>query len=176
MISRVCLLLLLVTTLPVSAQISLSTGGDNGVFYGGGLGASFGNDFSYFEISPMVGKKLSTALSAGISVSYRYSKDKSIKPEFTSNDYGATIFARYKVTNTLFIEGNYEYLDYEQRTSTGSQSRKQFSSVMAGGGIQQPLGNNTSFYMSALYNFSWDKKDSPYDDPWNLRFGINVGY
>ncbi|MCB1754610.1 MAG: hypothetical protein KDJ38_03755 [Gammaproteobacteria bacterium] len=167
---------MLFLSMPALSQVSITGNGDGGYFYGGGIGASFGNDTSYFEVSPMIGKRLSNQLSVGVGLSYRYTKDKRIEPETSSNDYGMNLFTRYKITPTLFLEGAYEYINYEQHFTDGSSERKGFSSVLAGGGIQQPLGGNTSFYAAALYNFSWDQEDSPYDDPWNLRFGVNVGF
>lgn len=162
--------------LPVMAQVSFGSAPHNSIFYGGGIGASFGNDRSYFELSPMVGKHLNRQLSIGLGLSYRYTKNKQIEPETSSNDYGGNLFARYKFAPTFFLEAAYEYLNYEQHFTDGSNERRDFSSILAGGGMQQPLGENTSFYASALYNFMWEDEDSPYDDPWNLRFGVNVGF
>ncbi len=171
-----CLSCLVFVGLPAAAQVSMEADADSGYFYGGGIGASFGNDVSYFEISPMIGRRINRQMSAGLGLSYRYTKDKRVTPEASSNDYGANLFARYRLTPTLFLEGAYEYINYELNFTDGSSERKDFSSFLAGGGVIQPLGNNTSFYASALYNFNWDDDESPYDDPWNLRFGVTVGF
>ena len=163
-------------SLPVTAQVSLSNSTEGGWFYGGGIGANFASDNSYFELTPMLGKRLSDSTSVGLGGTYRYTKNKAIEPARTSHDYGMNLFARYSVSPSLFLEAALEYINYEQHFFNASSERRNFTSYMAGGGIKQPLGNNTSFYASALYNFSTEDDDSPYDDPWNMRFGISKGF
>lgn len=163
-------------SLPVASQVSFSSSQNGGWFYGGGIGANFANDKSYFELSPMIGRHVLGSLSVGVGGSYRYTKDKRVEPEVTSHDYGLNVFARYSVSQSLFLEAAVEHINYEQNFSDLSSERRNFTSYMAGGGIKQSLGNNTSFYASALYNFSAEDDDSPYDDPWNIRFGIAKGF
>ncbi len=162
--------------LPATAQVSFNTGSDDGWFYGGGIGANFANDKSYFELTPMIGRKLSDSIAAGLGGAYRFTKNKTVEPATTSHDYGLNLFARYSVTESLFLEAALEHLNYEQHFTDSSSERRNFTSYMAGGGIEQSLGNNTAFYASALYNFSAEDDDSPYNDPWNIRFGISKGF
>ncbi len=145
-------------------------------FYGGGIGFSSGGDVSYFEIAPMVGMHLDARTSVGVSLLYRNRDDKRINPNLSTNDYGATLFGRYHLTPNLFLEADYEYLDYEYRTGLTTTERSTFSSILAGGGIRTPIGPNASMYVAALYNFSYDQADSPYTDPWNVRFGVGLGF
>ncbi|MDO6459335.1 hypothetical protein Q4485_01350 [Granulosicoccaceae sp. 1_MG-2023] len=158
------------------AQVSLSSMASDGIFYGGGIGASMGSDTSYIEVSPMIGKHFTDKISAGVGVSYRYTSDTRPSPDVSSHDFGANLFTRYRLLPNIFLEGAYEYINYEVNFSDGSDERRNFSSVLVGGGFTQPISESTSFYASALYNLSWDDEDSPYDDPWNLRFGVNVGF
>lgn len=162
--------------LPAAAQVSFNNGNDDGWFYGGGIGANFATDKSYFELSPMIGRRLGNSFSAGLGASYRYTNDKRVEPKTTSHDYGLTIFGRYSVTNSLFLEAAIEHINYEQNFINSSSERRDFTSYMAGGGVKQSLGNNTALYASALYNFSAEDAASPYDDPWSIRFGISKGF
>jgi hypothetical protein len=147
------------------------------IFYGGGIGLSFG-DVEYVEIWPLVGVNLTRELGVGVSFLYRSRKDKRYPESLTTEDYGATLFARYKLPGPIFLQAEYEYLDYEYRTSYfGTETKRDdFSSFMAGGGVSQAVGGNASLYATVLYNFSYDQADSPYDTPWIIRFGVGVGF
>ena len=147
------------------------------IFYGGGIGLGFG-DVEYFEIWPLVGINITPQLGTGVQFLYRYRKDKRYQETLTTDDYGATLFARYKLRGPFYLQAEYEYLNYEYRDSYQSPTTKRddFSSLMAGGGVSQNVGRNTSLYATALYNFSYDEPDSPYDYPWVIRFGVGVGF
>lgn len=147
------------------------------IFYGGGIGLGFG-DVDYFEIWPLIGVNLSRPLAVGLQFIYRQRKDNRYPESLKTEDYGATLFGRYRLPGPLYLQAEYEYLDYEYRTSYyGTETkRSNFSSFMAGGGVSQMVGGNTSLYATVLYNFSYDQPDSPYDNPWIVRFGVGVGF
>lgn len=168
-------LLALTSTSPAFAQAGLSFSSTNSpFFYGGGLGATFG-DVSSVDVAPMVGMFLNSRTSVGMTLLYRHRNDKRSTPALSTNDYGVNFFTRYHLTPNFFLEGHYEYLDYEYR-SGNSTRRSDFSSVLAGGGISTPIGSNSSAYLSVLYNFTYDRQDSPYNDPLSVRFGIGFGF
>jgi hypothetical protein len=147
------------------------------IFYGGTLGLGFG-DVQYFEFSPMVGVNLTRELGVGVQLTYRHRKDTRYQQDLTTDDYGATLFGRYRLPGPFYLQAEYEYLDYEYRTNfvTNATERSSFSSFMAGGGVSQAVGNNASIYATLLYNFSYDQEDSPYSNPWILRFGVGIGF
>ncbi|MGF1642174.1 MAG: hypothetical protein ACFCUJ_00920 [Thiotrichales bacterium] len=166
----------LLTSAQAYAAASVSVGSSQSpFFFGGGIGASFG-DVSYIEVAPMIGMHLDPRMSVGVSFLYRNRSDKRVTPKRSTDDYGTTLFGRYHLTSNFFLEANYEYLDYEFATGPNTTARKDFSSVLGGGGIRTPIGPNASMYASALYNFSYDRADSPYDDPWTVRFGVGFGF
>jgi hypothetical protein len=148
-------------------------------FYGGGLALSFG-DVEYYEISPMIGYNVNPKTAVGVSFLYRYRTDDRFSQSYSTTDYGATLFARYNVTPSLFLQAEYEYLDYEFAVLSGTNfartERDTFDSFLAGGGIQKSLGGNASMYFTALYNFNYDDPGSPYSEPVIIRFGIGVGF
>ena len=145
------------------------------LFGGGGLSFGFG-DVEYYDIQPMVGVQINPRLSSGVTFLYRYRKDKRYATTLTTNDYGATIFGRFHVNPAIFLHGEYEYLDYEYYRADLSKDRDNFSSFPAGAGVSQPLGKGGSAYATALYNFSYDQDDSPYDSAWVYRFGVSYGF
>jgi len=149
-------------------------------FYGGGLALSFG-DVEYYEISPLIGYNLNPKTAVGVSFLYRYRKDDRYSRSYSTTDYGTTIFGRFNLTPSLFLQAEYEYLDYEIALLGGGSTvirteRDTFDSILAGAGFQKPLGGNASMYFTAMYNFSYDDPGSPYSEPVIIRFGVGVGF
>ena len=145
---------------------------------GGGLGLSFGNVQDFFSISPMIGYRVTAKLIAGTGLTYRYTNYKILNPDVKLNDYGVNPFLRFTVYKNIFIQTEYEYLNYEFPVTATETVRKGFNSFLAGGGFVQPVGEKVSFYIMALYNFSYSSSRntySPYDSPLVIRAGINIG-
>ena len=153
------------------------------VVTGGGLGAAFNRYQDFISISPEIGYMITRKLMAGTRLTYRYTNYKDIRPSVKFNDYGIGPFVRFTVYKNIFIQTEYEYLNYEDLqvpiTSAHETVRKDYSSFMAGGGFFQPIGQKASFYLMALYNFSYrDPRPNeyiPYSSPLVLRVGINIG-
>lgn len=144
---------------------------------GGGLGLGFGSVQDFFSVSPVIGYRLTARLLAGTGVTYRYTNYKVVKPSIKLNDYGLNPFLRFTVYRNIFIQTEYEYLNYEFPVTFAETTRRNFDSFLAGGGFIQPLGDRLAFYLMALYNFSYQEsvQYSPYDSPIVIRAGINIG-
>ena len=147
------------------------------VVFGGGLGLGFGSVQDYFSVSPMIGYRLTAKLLGGTGITYRYTNYKVYRPSLKLNDYGLNPFLRFTVYRNIFIQTEYEYLNYEYPLSVAETTRKSYDSFLAGGGFIQPIGRRAAFYLMALYNFSYLASDpySPYDSPFIIRAGINIG-
>lgn len=144
---------------------------------GGGLGLGFGPVQDFFSVSPMIGYRVTARLLAGTGLTYRYTNYKVTRPSIRLNDYGVNPFLRFTVYRNIFIQTEYEHLNYEYPVAQTETTRRSFNSFMGGGGFIQPLGERFAFYLMALYNFSYQVQDiySPYDSPWVIRAGINIG-
>lgn len=144
---------------------------------GGGVGLGFGNVQDYFSVSPMIGYRLTAKLLAGTGLTYRYTNYKITKPSIKLNDYGVNPFLRFTVYRNIFLQTEFEHLNYEFPLTTVESTRQTFNSFLAGGGFVQPLGERFAFYVMALYNFSYQEQGvySPYDSPIVIRAGINIG-
>jgi hypothetical protein len=146
---------------------------------GGGLGLSFGSYQDFFSVSPVIGYMLTKKLVGGTGVTYRYTKYKYYTPSIKLNDYAVNPFLRYTVYKTIFVQAEYEYLNYELPIDNVNTIRQNFNSFLAGGGVIQPISPKASFYVMALYNFSYTApvvgRYSPYDSPFVIRAGINIG-
>lgn len=151
------------------------------VFTGGGFGMSFSTNADFVSVSPLIGYRVSPNFAPGISVTYKYTNYKNVTPKITTNDYGIAPFARYKVTKNVFLQAEYEYLNYQFPVSSTESIRKSFSSFLAGGGFFQPVGRRASIYMIAMYNFSYRNPAGantfqPYNSPIVFRAGITAGF
>ena len=144
---------------------------------GGGLGLGFGSVQDFFSVSPMIGYRLTARLLAGTGITYRYTNYKVFKPSMKLNDYGVSPFLRFTFYRNIFLQTEYEYLNYEFPLTVSETTRRSFDSFLAGGGFIQPLGERFAFYLMALYNFSYQDQVqySPYDSPIVIRAGINIG-
>lgn len=145
-------------------------------FYGGGIGFGTG-DVEYVELSPMIGLRFSPQFSAGANFTYRWRSDKRYGEDLETEDYGVTLFSRIHLSSEVYLQVEYEYLNYEFYTFPSMETeRSDFSSILAGGGFSQPLGGNTYAYATVLYNVDYDEDESPYDEPWVYRVGVSVGF
>lgn len=150
------------------------------IVFGGGMGLSFGSQQDFVSLSPLVGYRLTAKLIAGTSITYRYTSYKIYKPAIKLNDYGVSPFVRFTLIDNVFLQTEFEYLNYEFPVTVSETIRKDFNSFLAGGGFVQPLGGRASFFLIALYNFSYTDPGtnnfSPYPSPLIIRGGIGVGF
>jgi hypothetical protein len=146
---------------------------------GGGFGLGFSSSHDFFSISPVIGYRLTTRLMAGTGFTYRFTSYKLYSPAIKLKDYGLNPFLRFTVYKNIFLQTEYEYLNYEFPKSFTETTRKEFGSFLAGGGFIQPLGKKVGIYFMALYNFSYKTpaygEYTPYNSPLVVRAGINIG-
>lgn len=187
-ITCTCLLLVFLTA-SAYAQSNRNDGYDNSlkgvplkerIVVGGGLGLSFGSQQDFFSISPTIGYKVTERMLAGTGVTYRYTKYKYYSPAIKLTDYGFNPFVRYTIFSGIFLQAEYEYLNYEFPVTTETSIRKNYNSFLAGAGFIQPIGNKAAFYVLALYNFSYQDVQpgqyTPYPSPLILRGGVTLGF
>jgi hypothetical protein len=150
-------------------------------FAGGGLGLSFGT-VDYVEIYPVIGYRFKAPISLGVQFLYRYSNDDRYAGDSATTDYGATLFFRYFVIENFFVEADYEYLSYEylyyvNDVGEVGTRRTEAGNVFLGVGYSQPIGRKSAFFVSVLYNVTFDDApDAPYADPWLIRAGVSFGF
>ena len=159
---------ILACTAPASAGPEL--------WFGGGIGLWFG-DVTSIEVQPVVGMTFTERLSGAVSVLYRYRSDDRYSPSLSTTDYGASVIGRYRVVTPVFLQAEYEYLEYEFVRTDFSKDRESYDSVLVGAGFSQPTGGRMAVYGVALYNLSYSESDpGPYDDPWVVRVGVTFGF
>ena len=157
------------------------------IFVGGGLGAGFG-DYTFVNISPIIGYRVSPQFAIGMRLMYQYTtfdyydfQEQRVK-KYNGNDFGIGGFARYMLFGPVFLQAEYEHLSYDALDYSGTSSREGFDSFMAGGGIAQPVGNKASVFLTVMYNFSYENFNTgnvyrvPYNSPWVVRVGVAGGF
>ncbi len=151
----------------------------NKVYYGGGVGFNFWGDYLRIAVEPMVGYKVTPKLSAGIKLMYEYIK-YSTASETTYNNFGGSVFSRYRVVPQFYIHAEFAYYSYKHSSkflgTTYDSEREWVPFLLLGGGYSQQISKNTWAYAQALWDVIQDSK-SPYSnsEPW-ISVGIGVGF
>jgi len=149
-------------------------------YFGGNLGLQFGSS-TYIDLSPLVGYKITEKLSAGVGATYIYYsiKETAYNYGYETSIYGGRVFGRYHFMENLFAHVETEILNMEvPAIISGSNQytlvRENITSVLAGGGYAQPIGERSALVMMLLWNFNEDQY-SPYQNP-IFRIGFNAGF
>ena len=132
------------------------------VYFGGTVGASFG-DYFRITVRPMVGYKLSPKASLGLRVGYEYVSYSGGVTTQTYHNYGASLFARYFLIPQLYAHGEFAYYSYGFSTGSDSDDRDWVPFLLLGAGVRQPLGGGSAaFIIEVLFDVINDE-NSPYE-------------
>ena len=157
------------------------------LFFGGNFGFSFGSTTSII-VSPLAGIYITPRLSSGLGIRYEYYKSN--YPgivAFDTHIYGGSVFTRYMIFKNMaetfgvgelgtgmFLQGEYEVLSLESRyfdhSYTDPGDRFLLHSVLAGGGIYQPIGKRAGLLLTVLWNLN-ESYRSIYSNP-IIRLGF----
>jgi hypothetical protein len=147
------------------------------LYFGGNFGASFGR-WTFVDVSPMVGYKVTPNFSLGVGATYQYQNDRNF--DVSQSVYGGRLFSRYNIANNFLGVGNlFAHAEYEAlfaKLSYGSftgrvESTSLFPAFFIGGGLAFPIGNRSAFTISALYNPFYDQDNTLYGNPLQIRVG-----
>ncbi|MBK7498078.1 MAG: hypothetical protein IPI19_03005 [Ignavibacteriales bacterium] len=152
-------------------------------YYGGTVGFNFWGDYFYLSVNPLVGYQVSPKFSVGGKVHYSYINDsRSELGDFTSHNYGASIFTRYRPIYQAYLHAEFAYASYENPTSFNISTKSWGSErtwvpfLLLGGGFVQNIGPNASVYAEVLFDVIQDE-NSPYED-WDpiISVGAGIGF
>ena len=152
---------------------------ENRWYYGGNVGFSFWNDYTYLGVYPLVGYKVTPKFSVGAKVGYSYINYKDI--DFSTNNYGGSVFTRYRFIPQLYAHAEFVYFSFENRTY--SIINQQYGServwvpfLLLGGGFSQQISPNVWAFAEVLFDVINDK-NSPYESgqPF-VSVGVGVGF
>jgi hypothetical protein len=145
------------------------------VFYGGTVGFSFGSTFR-ISVQPMVGLVFTPKLSGGIKVGYEYVRQEANGFTTTWNNYGASLFGRYRFIPRAYLHAEFAYASYGYKVGGYTSDRYWVPFVFLGGGYIQPISRSASAFVEVLFDVLQDPS-SPYEQwtPW-VSFGVSVGF
>jgi len=171
------------------------------LYFGGNLGLSFGT-YTYVEIAPLVGYRITPRLSAGLGPKYMYIKESNY---YETNIYGAKTFALFSIFKNInetinigigdiFVYGESEFFNVEpghyvtvyyppayfpdldylvpKYIKYQKDSRRWLNVTLIGGGLRFPLGGRAGFSIMAL----WDVTQNPYYSYSNPELRISVDF
>lgn len=147
------------------------------LFFGGNFGLQFG-DYTYININPLAGYKITDKFSAGLSITYIYYKvnDDYYGYDYSTNVYGGSIFSRYLLFENLFAHAELEMLNMEVYDYFNNpKGRQTVPSLLLGAGYRMPMGMNSSFSIMALFEVLEDPY-SPYQANPIIRIGVGFGF
>ncbi len=144
----------------------------NRVYYGGNFGLSMGS-YTMIGAYPLVGFKVTPKLSAGVKLAYEYIQDKRFTTNYNTSNYGASLFARYRVLKPLYVHLEYAGMNYELYNDLGESKREWVPFLLAGAGYSQQVGSRTWVFAQILFDVLQSDK-SPYGN-WEPFYSIGVG-
>lgn len=120
---------------------------------GGGLGLQLGN-FTFIDVSPMVGYKVFDRLIFGVGGTYRYYRERtsqSVSP-IRANIVGGSVWGRGFIFENLYVHAEFEALRME---IIGGTSRRGIlmNYALIGPGYTQRFGARASTFVSFLFPF-----------------------
>ena len=146
---------------------------ENRFYYGGYLNLTFGS-YTAVGIEPMVAYKITPKLSVGTIVTYEYVSDKTNPGyTYTSSNYGASLFSRFRVIPQLYFHTEFSEMYYESYQTGGYSSRYWVPFLFVGGGFSQQLSENTWFNTQILFDVI-QNENSPYKN-WVPFYSVGFG-
>lgn len=153
---------------PVKAKPS----GGRKLYYGGNVGASFGS-YTMIGVYPLVGYNLTPKFSVGLKFQYEYITDKRFAETYNTSNYGASIFARFRIIPQLYLHAEYAQMSYDLYNGLGESNRTSVPFIFLGAGYRQSLGG--AVYMNAQVLFDvLQNSNSPYSN-WEPFFSVGFG-
>lgn len=167
--------------------------------YGGWGLFGMGNGIINVGITPVIGYRITDEFSAGIGLGYQYFRVKDFNTVITDVNTGAeefrplnahiyspSVWGRYVIWSNIFAHVEYEQNIFSQRYYDNDFSEYPYPiikvnetlsvpSLLAGGGLRQPIGDRASLIIMVLYDVLQDK-NSPYYNTIAIRFGVNFGF
>jgi len=142
------------------------------IFVGGYIGLQFGS-YTFIDVSPLAGYRITNRISAGIGGTYQYMNDN-YWGYGSTNIFGGSLFARISIIPQLFVHGEFEMLNLESGYFTENPEKRFWEeNYLLGLGYRQKISEKSSFNIMLLYNFNQDSYVY-YQNP-IFRFSIEVG-
>ena len=170
--------------LPTDPQLdktkSLSFG--ERIYFGGDFGLSLGRTQTFINLSPLMGYKLNEKLSIGAGPVFQYWQDQVIyineqtgvqyQENVSSLIYGGKGFGRLFLFKDFFANVEFEYISANLPIQERLTERRWIPALWMGAGYMIRLNKKAGINIMALYNPLFDKQNSPYTSPFDVRVGF----
>ena len=162
------------STTQVTKETSSAQPAQRKVFFGGTVGLSFGHYFR-IAVQPLVGYNFNDKLSGGFKLGYEYIHDNRYEPAVTWNNYGASVFGRFRFIPQAYLHAEFAYVNYGAKTEKLESERVWVPFLYLGAGYYKPLSASTALFIEVLVDVLQDSH-SPYE-PWQpmISFGVVTG-
>lgn len=150
----------------LSVTITFSTASESKIFFGGGIGASFGS-VTAVSVSPFIGYKLFEKTNIGTGIKYQYYKNELY--DVSTSLYGGSVFVEQFLTNSIFLHGEYELLSLETKYFDElelyqDQERFLHHGILVGAGYRHQMSNAGYLFILGMVNLN-QTANSPYSMP-----------
>lgn len=144
------------------------------LFFGGSVGLSFGS-YTRIAVYPQIGYRITPKLTTGIELGYIYISDTRYTTNRDYSNYGASIFAQYRILKPVYVHAEYAAYNYLLYYTDGSENRDWVNFLFLGAGYIQKVGKATHIYAQVKFDVL-QEKNSPYG--WDPLFsvGATVGF
>ena len=142
------------------------------VYYGGYLNLSFGT-YTVVGAQPLVAYKVTSKFSLGTQLTYEYFSNKYSGERYSSSNYGASIFSRYRFIPQLYAHTEFSTMNYDLSYYSDGDSREWIPFLFVGGGYSQPVSANIWLNAQVLFDVI-QHENSPYAD-WEPFFSVGFG-
>jgi hypothetical protein len=144
------------------------------IYFGGSVQFSLGGDVSTIGVYPMIAYKLTPKTSVGLEAGYEHVSFDDF--DQSADNYGGSVFTRYRVLPSMYLHAEYQMINYEVFTSLTTSDREWVPFLLLGGGLSRLVGSRTWAYVEVLFDVLRDN-NSPYDD-WEpfVSVGVGVGF
>jgi hypothetical protein len=145
------------------------------LYYGGYLNMSFGR-YTAIGAAPLLGYKVTPKFSVGTKFSYEYINDKRFTQDYSTSNYGFSLFSRLRVTSKLYGHVEFATMNYDLYNEQGESDREWIPFLFVGGGYSRKIAKNTWLNAQILWDVIQDDK-SPYKtyEPF-YSIGLGVGF
>jgi hypothetical protein len=143
------------------------------LYFGGGVGLTFGT-YTRIALYPIVGYKITRNLSLGVELGYEYIRDNRYSESIDASNYGASIFARYRIIPQLFVHAEYAIYNYELFYVDLSSERVWVPFLFLGAGFSQQIAPRTFLIASVKFDVL-QNPNSPYSN-WSPFWNIGISY
>lgn len=144
------------------------------LFFGGAIGMSFGS-YTQVALYPQIGYRITPKLTTGIEIGYIYISSSYYNTTQNYSNYGASIFAQYRILKPVYVHVEYAAYNYMIFYSDGTDNREWVNFLFLGAGFIQKVGKATRLYAQVKFDVL-QEDNSPYGWDPLFQVGATVGF